>query len=194
MLSAIIATYESERLLVPTLAALVPGATAGVLADVIVADANSRDETAKVADIAGCKFLVSDAPVGTRLREASRAARSQWLMFLRAGSVPDPGWVGAVERFIEDSEHDGTATAKAATFRASDAGGGRPALAELSAALRALVRTAHRPEQGLVIHRRLYEELGGHTDNGDAEAAMMRKLGSRRIAMLGATVRLRTPA
>lgn len=194
MLSAIIATHESERLLVPTLAALVPGATAGVLADVIVADANSRDETAKVADIAGCKFLVSDAPVGTRLREASRAARSQWLMFLRAGCVPDTGWVGAVERFIEDSEHDGSATTKAATFRASDAGGGRPALAELAAALRALLRTAHRPEQGLVIHRRFYDELGGHTDNGDAEAAMMRKLGSRRIALLGATVRLRTPA
>src|ERR1035438_4685185 len=57
MLSAIISTHESERALVPTLAALVPGATAGLLGEVIVADAGSRDATAEVADIAGCRFL-----------------------------------------------------------------------------------------------------------------------------------------
>ena len=183
MLTAIISTRESERLLVPTLAALVPGATAGVLTDVIVADANSRDDTERVADTAGCKFLKSDAPLGTRLREASQAARSPWLMFLRAGAVPDPTWIGAVERFAEES---GGAYQCAATFRAMPAG------SALGDALRALMRTARRPENGLMIHRRLYDELGGHADGGDPEAALMRKLGARRIALLGATVRLRT--
>ena len=43
MLSVIIATHESERALVPTLAALVPGAAAGIVREVIVADAGSRD-------------------------------------------------------------------------------------------------------------------------------------------------------
>ena len=40
MLSAIIAADESERALVPTLACLVPGVTAGMLRDVILADAD----------------------------------------------------------------------------------------------------------------------------------------------------------
>ncbi len=50
MLSVIVATHESERALVPTLAALVPGATAGLLGEVVVADAGSRDATAEVAE------------------------------------------------------------------------------------------------------------------------------------------------
>ena len=43
----------------PTLAALVPGATAGLLGEVVVADAGSRDATAEVADVAGCRFIAS---------------------------------------------------------------------------------------------------------------------------------------
>ena len=72
MLSAIIATHESERTLVPTLAALVPGVTAGLLAEVVVADAGSPDATAEVADIAGCRFMTSSEPLGVRLKAAAR--------------------------------------------------------------------------------------------------------------------------
>ena len=59
MLSVIIATLDSERALVPTLAALVPGAMAGLVSEVLVADGGSRDETAVVADVAGCNFCWS---------------------------------------------------------------------------------------------------------------------------------------
>src|SRR5665647_605094 len=91
MLSAIIAAYESERTLVPTLAALVPGATSGLLGDVIVADGGSTDSTSEVADIAGCRFVSSTAPLGVRLKAAAASTRTPWLMFLRAGTVPEPG-------------------------------------------------------------------------------------------------------
>ena len=105
MLSAIIATHESERTLVPTLAALVPGATAGLLGEVIVADAGSRDATAEVADIAGCRFMASNEPLGARLKAAAAAStRTPWLMFLRAGCVPEPGWIAAADRFIEATD------------------------------------------------------------------------------------------
>src|SRR5690606_2098721 len=100
MLTAIIATRESERILVPTLAALVPAATAGLLKEVVVADAGSRDATAEVADIAGCRFISSDAPAGTLLKAAAETARTPWLLFLRAGCVPEPGWMTAVENFM----------------------------------------------------------------------------------------------
>src|SRR5712691_3180028 len=104
MLSAIIATHESERALVPTLAALVPGVTAGLLGEVIVADAGSHDATAQVADVAGCRFMASREPLGARLKAAAAATHAPWLMFLRAGCVPEPGWVGATERFIEATD------------------------------------------------------------------------------------------
>jgi glycosyltransferase involved in cell wall biosynthesis len=56
MLSAIISTRNSELSLVPTLSALVPASAAGILAEVVIADGGSRDATAEVADIAGCRF------------------------------------------------------------------------------------------------------------------------------------------
>src|SRR3954452_5714063 len=100
MLSVIIATENSEKPLVATLAALVPGAMAGLVREVIVADAASRDDTAKVADFAGCKLLTSADPVGARLKTAAKAARGPWLLFLRPGAAPDATWINEVARFI----------------------------------------------------------------------------------------------
>src|SRR5882757_2880648 len=100
MLSAIIATHNSERTLVPTLGALVPGATAGLLGEVIVADGGSSDATAEVADIAGCRFIGSSSPLGARLKATVASTRTPWLMFLRAGCVPEPGWIQTVDRFM----------------------------------------------------------------------------------------------
>jgi glycosyltransferase involved in cell wall biosynthesis len=71
MFSIILATHDSERALVPTLAALVPGATAGIVREVIVTDGGSHDQTEQVADIAGCRFLASAAPRGGRLKAAA---------------------------------------------------------------------------------------------------------------------------
>src|SRR5262245_65753953 len=99
-LSAIISTHESERSLVPTLSALVPAAATGLVADVVIADANSRDATAEVADIAGCRFMASHDPIGARLKAAAAATRSPWLRFLRAGAVPQPGWMDATDQLI----------------------------------------------------------------------------------------------
>ena len=64
MLSVVIATKDSERALVRTLSALVPGASAGMVREVIVVDDQSRDDTREVADIAGCQVMASAAPLG----------------------------------------------------------------------------------------------------------------------------------
>jgi len=189
MLSAIIATHESERALVPTLAALVPGVTEGLLGEVIVADAGSRDATAEVADVAGCRFMASSEPLGARLTAAAAATRSPWLMFLRAGCVPEPGWVGATERFIEAADRlDGAG--RAAVFRPPGiADLLRPGLAEIIALLRVTFGGGAKPEQGLLIARRHYESLGGHPPGNDAEPMLLRRIGRRRIAMLPAGAR-----
>ncbi len=187
MLSAIIATYESERTLVPTLAALVPGAAAGLLAEVVIADAGSRDATAEVADIAGCRFMASSASIGVRLRTAAASIRTPWLLFLPAGTVPQPGWIDAADRFIQATELlEGAA--RAAVFRPPGATDlMRPGIAELWSLLRVALGAGPRPEQGLLIAKRFYEEIGCHPDSANAEAALLRRLGRRRIAMLSAT-------
>jgi len=180
MLSVIIATDESERALVSTLAALVPGATAGAVREVIVADKGSRDQTAQVADIAGCRLLVAPSPLAARLRAAAAVARADWLMFLRPGIAPDVAWIPEVMRFVEQAELAGEAEPHAAVFSPAPPQGAKPL-----ARLQSLIRRAPRPEQGIIVARRLYDSLGGHRDGvADCEADLLRRLGRRRLAVL----------
>lgn len=190
MLSAIIATHESERTLVPTLAALVPGATAGLISEVVVADTGSRDATAEVADIAGCRFVSSGDPLGARLKAAALSTRTPWLMFLRAGTVPEPGWVTAADNFMGASDLlDGAS--RAAVFRPPGASDPlRPAWTEVLTLLRVALGGRPRPEQGLLIARRFYDRLGGHGNEPEPEAALLRKIGRRRLTMLPAGARV----
>src|SRR5476649_38267 len=184
MLSAIIATHESERTLVPTLSALVPGVTAGLLGEVIVADGGSSDATAEVADIAGGRIIASAEPLGARLRAAAASTRSPWLLFLRAGCVPEPGWINAADRFIGATDLLDDA-ARAAVFRPPGAADLlHPRVSEVAALLRVIFGGGAKPEQGLLIARRFYDQIGGHPGGADAEAAILRKLGRRRIEML----------
>jgi glycosyltransferase involved in cell wall biosynthesis len=188
MLSAIIATHESERSLVPTLAALVPAAATGLLAGVVIADAGSRDATAEIAEIAGCRFMTSAEPLGARLKTAAASTRSPWLMFLRAGVIPQAGWIDAAERFMQKTDMlEGAA--RAAVFRPLGPSDYlRPGLSEIAGLLRAVLGGGPKPEQGLLIARRFYDTMGGHSAEADAEALLLRRLGRRRMAMLPATV------
>jgi glycosyltransferase involved in cell wall biosynthesis len=172
MLSIIIPTHDSERPLVHTLAALVPGATAGLVREVIVADAQSSDGTEQVADITGCVFVSSGEPLGTRLNAAAERARGEWLMFLRPGIVPGPTWIDDV---LELARHG---DAGAAVF--SQAGPGIFA--------RLFTRRPH-PDQGLILPKSLYAALGGHhADAPDPETDLLRRIGGSRITVLRTTI------
>jgi glycosyltransferase involved in cell wall biosynthesis len=184
MLSVVIPTHESERALVRTLAPLVPGAAAGVVREVIVADAGSHDATAEVADIAGCRVLVSDEPLGTRLGAAVAAARSPWLMFLQPGVILDTTWTDDTARFIDENECGGLEHARAAVFRRAPAASApRPLLIEALSLLRAAFGGRPGPDQGLVVAKAHYQRIGGHRDVDDPEADLIARLG-RRIVML----------
>ena len=183
MLSVIIPTRNSERALVPTLAALVPGATAGLVIEVLVADAGSQDDTAAVADVAGCRLMVVEGPLAGRLRAAAAAARAPWLMFLRPGTVLDAPWTSEVGRFVQSNPRQG----EAAVFRRGAPL--RPAWREVVALLTAALGAPPHPEQGLVISSQFYAALGGHSERArDPEHDLLRRIGRAR------TVRLATHA
>jgi glycosyltransferase involved in cell wall biosynthesis len=179
MLSVIVATRDSERPLVRTLAALVPGATSGLITEVVVTDAGSRDDTPAVADIAGCKFLAADGPLGRRLQTAAAAARAPWLLFLQPGIVLDTPWIGEMRSFVERPVRD----FEAAVFRRARPG--QTALREALALLTDAIGTTPRPEQGLVIWADFYRQAGGHSEQGpDPESEFLRRIGRRRLARL----------
>ena len=183
MISVVIPTHESERLLAHTLAALVPGALDGVLREVIVADAGSKDGTAKVADVAGCRFLVIPGERGARLAAAAATARADWLWFVQPGCIPGTNWIDELHRFVRESELTGGET-QAAVFRARG-GRGRSQLAEAFALIGAALGAKPKPSQGLLIAKSLYQSLGGYkADASDPEADLLRRLGRGRITTL----------
>jgi glycosyltransferase involved in cell wall biosynthesis len=184
VLSVVIATHDSERPLLPTLAALVPGAAAGTVREVIVADAGSSDATAEIADVAGCRLLVSDRPRGARLKAAAATARSGWLLFLMPGVIPDVTWVDETRRFAERTDMQGLALKHAAAFRAGS-GLSPSLLTEAFNLMRRAVGARPLPQQGLLVSKRLYDELGGHDENSsEPESDLYRRLGRRRIVLL----------
>jgi hypothetical protein len=184
MLSVVIATQESERELLPTLAALIPGAAAGLVREVLIADAGSQDATAAIADAAGCRLLVSAEARGARLKAAAATARAPWLLFLPPGSVPDTTWIDETRRFMAQAELRERLGQEAAVFRPG-LGTARPLLVEALALLRRALGTTPDADQGLLIAQVLYAQVGGHrAEAANPERDLARRLGRRRIAML----------
>jgi len=185
VITVIIPTLNSERALVPTLSALVSGSVAGLVREVIVADGGSRDETERVADVAGCHFLKGPHDPGARLRAAAHQARGSWLLFLDPAGIVQEGWLREVRAFIETMERSGLAEKRAATFRLGYQGFGlTPRLAEAAAAARLVVIGRPRPQQGLLIARRFYDHLGGHGDGKKAEERLFARIGRRKLITL----------
>lgn len=186
MLTVIIPTQDSECVLVPTLAALVPGAAAGVISEVIVADGDSHDQTLDIADVAGCRVLIGSGSLGARLDGAARAARAPWLMFLRPDLVLDPTWIVEVSGFVAEADAKGNDEPFAAVFRPGRSGRtARPLLVEGLALLRAGLGRRAQPDQGLLVSKQFYRQLGGHrADVPDPETDLLRRIGGRRTVTL----------
>lgn len=179
MLSVIIPTDESERVLVRTLSCLVSGATSGLVRDVVLADAGSTDETEEIADIAGCNFMKLPGPLGSRLTAAAANSRGEWLLFLPPGVELDTGWVAEVTQFI-----DRAPKAVAAVFTESEPPRGQGSIwRELLAVLRSR-GSLLKPGRGLLISKAFYRELGGHRDEADCEGALLRRIGNARLSLL----------
>src|ERR1700709_1199215 len=101
MLSVIIPTEGVEQSAVATLAALVPGAAAGIIREVLLVDRAGNGVIERVADVAGCRFLSFEGTRAAAMAAGARTSRSPWLMFLHAGAVLDSGWIEETTQFIQ---------------------------------------------------------------------------------------------
>ena len=175
MLSVIIPTEGVEQPAVATLAALVPGAAAGVIREVLLVDRAGNGVIERVADVAGCSFLSFEGTRAAALAAGARAARSPWLMFLHAGAVLDNGWIDETAQFIHGVAASGRQ--RAGIFRYA-----RSPYAEtrISDRFKFLARMIAGPltDQGLLIARDHYDRLGGYApDARRSEARLLRQLG-----------------
>src|SRR6202789_3392178 len=159
MLRVVIVTEGVEQTAVATLAALVPGAAAGVVREVLLVDRAGTDVIERVADVAGCHFLPFEGTRAAALAGAARQARSPWLMFLHAGAVLDSGWIDETSQFIQNVSMSGRP--RAGIFRYA-----RSPYADTSLrdGFKCVARRIAGPsaEQGLLIAKDHYERLGGY--------------------------------
>jgi rSAM/selenodomain-associated transferase 2 len=183
-LSVVIPTLNAQARLPGCLGALRAARAAGVVDQVIVADGGSTDATRDLAREFGA--IVIDAPPGrgSQLAAGASAASGGWLLFLHADTRLAPGW----ERALGAHLADGAAKHTAAAFRLAfdEVSNGAERVARL-ANWRARRLGMPYGDQGLVLARALYDEVGGYRALALMEDVdLVRRLGRRRIRLLNA--------
>src|SRR5579863_2782584 len=185
MISVIVPTENSERLLPRCFDSLIAGAVRGVVREVIVTDAGSSDGSLAIADAAGAHVVHSRRNRGTQLADGAATAKGDWLLFLHPETALESGWEMEAESFISQAVME---RPRAAVFRfALDDFGGEARRAEAKAALRTALFALPYGDQGLLIPKRLYKKLGGYRALSHLEDAdLVRRIGRRRLVSLRA--------
>ncbi len=181
MLSVVIPTLNAaERLpaLITTLKS--------VADEVVVADGGSTDGTRNLAQHEGAVVINSAPGRGGQLAAGAKAAHGDWLMFLHADSTMGQGWQDAVRGLIDDpfGEH------WAGYFRlAFDDESHQARRLEQLVAWRSRALGLPYGDQGLLLHRSLYDRVGGYADMELMEdVALVRKIGRRWLKPLDAAI------
>jgi rSAM/selenodomain-associated transferase 2 len=185
MITVIIPTLQAEANLEATLTALVPAAVEGLVRQVIVVDGGSADRTLKIAEDSGADIVRSERGRGRALIAGAGCARFPWLLFLHADTVLASGWEREAAALIERVEAGGRPPTAAAFRFALDDLGFLPRLLEAGVALRCTLFRLPYGDQGLLIPRRLYDQIGGYKPLPLMEDVdLIRRLGRARTLIL----------
>lgn len=147
--------------------------------EVILADGGSTDGT---RDLPGVRVVEAPRGRGTQCRAGAAAATGEWLLVLHADTRLGAGWEGAVQAAMHDPER-----AHHFAFALDDPS---PQARRLERAVAWRCRRLALPygDQGLLIHRALYEAVGGYAPIPLMEDVdLVRRLGRRRIGAMPAS-------
>lgn len=179
MLSVVIPTLEAGSMLGATLDAVMGVDGVG---EVVVADGGSADATRDIAAKAGALLVAAPRGRGAQLAAGAAAAGGDWLLFLHADTVPAIGWIGAATAFMVEPAN----RQRAAVFRfALDDPATSARRLERMVAWRTQVLGLPYGDQGLLISRAYYDELGGFKPIPLMEDVdLVRRIGRRRLVVL----------
>ena len=185
-LSIIIPAYNAEPVLPLCLGALMPGLESGLIREVIMVDAGSDDQTRRIAEGTGATILTApERGRAAQLRHGFDHARGDWLLFLHADTALSRDWAERAKNHIADRKD------KAATFTLAYRSD-HPMAKVVARRANWRARALGLPygDQGLLISRKLYTEIGGYADTPFMEdVQIIRQLGKQRISILSAEAR-----
>jgi rSAM/selenodomain-associated transferase 2 len=148
--------------------------------ELVVVDGGSSDYTIEVADRRGARLLCAATGRGHQLSAGADAADGDWLLFLHADTVLSEGWRAAVDRHIAAEAE----TAACFRFRL-DCTAWQARVIERGVAARVRMLGLPYGDQGLLLSRALYEEVGGYKPLTLFEDVdIVRRLGAKRIRLL----------
>jgi rSAM/selenodomain-associated transferase 2 len=180
--SIIIPSLNAEAELPATLNALLPGVERGMIAEVIISDGGSVDATLELANAAGAKVVTGAPGRGGQLRRGAALAKAEWLLFLHADTQLPPNWPGALGTHIASSPN---AAVFRLSFRNADY---RGRFTAWFANTRTRLFDLPYGDQGLLISRSLYDQIGGYPDQPLMEDVEIAKALKGRIILLEAAV------
>ncbi len=177
MLSIVIPALNAGATLAHCLAAL-RGAD-----EIIVVDGGSSDASPQIAARGGARVIAATRGRGTQLHVGTTSARGDWLLFLHADTRLGEGWRAAV------AAHIASAPDQAGYFKlALDDPAWQARVIERGVAMRARLLGLPYGDQGLLISRRLYSQLGGFRPLALMEDVdLVRRIGRHRLCRLDAT-------
>lgn len=180
-LSVVIPTLNAAAVLPAALAQCKAAWDQGLVQELVVSDGGSHDDGVALAKDSGATVVSGSPGRGQQLGRGAQAARGDWLLFLHADTRLDVGWEADVARFIASRD---ALRAAAFTFALDDAA---PAARRLERLVAWRCRTLALPygDQGLLVSRRLYDDLGGFRPIPLMEDVdLIRRIGRRRLSIL----------
>ncbi len=157
-ISVVIPTLNSAGELVDCLATLAEGLDAGLIRELIVTDGGSTDATVEIASQAGAEIVSGPQSRGGQLGRGCAAAQGDWLLLLHADTQLSAGWSVEVLAHLNASS---SAAYFGLQYRAA---GFFPRMVASWAMFRSRAFGLPYGDQGLLISRTVYDQVGGYAD------------------------------
>ena len=183
LLSIVIPTLNSTNLISSTLLSLSEGIEASLIKELIISDGNSTDDIKKLSNEIGAVFIKGQKGRGTQLHRGAMKATGEWILFIHSDTVLPPGWAIAFLKHIKNQENAGycklsfddpSLIAKVISFGAN---------------LRSSIFKLPYGDQGLLISKKLYNEIGGYPDLPLMEDVAIVKLLKQKIQLVPVTIK-----
>ncbi|PJK30417.1 TIGR04283 family arsenosugar biosynthesis glycosyltransferase [Minwuia thermotolerans] len=174
-LSVVIPALDAAR----TIGAAIDSVASPHTGEILVADGGSTDDTRAVAEAHGARVIEVPKGRGAQLCAGAAAAGGGWLLFLHADTRLSPSWQAEAGNFMDIPSN----RRRAGVFRFR-LDSSAPEARRLEGRVDWRCRRLGLPygDQGLLISRRLYEEIGGFAPVPLMEDVdIVRRIGRRRL-------------